>query len=129
VEVEVVATTRFVAWRRSLDPPMRAATDALVGWLTVNGPALYSQRQESNVTRWEPRAKRIESSAHRPDLWELRDDRTIGGLHLRLLIGFITHDRVAVLVGGDKTGNWSAWYTVAVPTADAALDHLLRGNQ
>ncbi len=127
--MKVVAAPRFWAWRRSLDASLKPAVDALVGWLAVNGTALYSHRQDEDVSRWEPEAKRIESSSHWPDLWELRDDRTIGGVHLRLLVGFVDVDRVVALVGGDKTGNWSEWYQVAVPTADRALDHLRRGQK
>ncbi|MGH9124121.1 MAG: hypothetical protein ACRDZ8_05255 [Acidimicrobiales bacterium] len=125
--MEVVATERFIAWRRSLDAPLRAAVDALVGWLTANGDDIYQHRENTDRNRWEPRAKRIESSGHCPDLWELRDDRTVGEIHLRLLVGFTGPHRAAVLLGGDKTGNWSQWYLMAVPTADRALEHLLRG--
>ena len=128
MKVEVVATARFIAWRRALDLPVRAAADALVGWLAANGDELYGQRSDTGPVRgrWEPRAKRIESSEHWPDLWELRDDYTVGGIHLRLLVGFTGPHQAAVLMGGDKTGNWSQWYLMAVPTADRALDHLLR---
>jgi hypothetical protein len=127
--VEVVATIRFVAWRRALDLPRRAATDTLVGWLAANGDEIYRERSDNDRSRWEPRAKRIESSAHWPDLWELRDDRTVSGAHLRLIVAFTDAHRAAILLGGDKTGNWSQWYVMAVPTADRALDHLQRGTQ
>ncbi|MFF4114471.1 hypothetical protein [Streptomyces sp. NPDC001714] len=37
---------------------------------------------------------------------------------MRLLFVFDPDRQAAILVGGDKAGNWSGWYRVAVPQAE-----------
>jgi hypothetical protein len=36
-----------------------------------------------------------------------------------------TRDVLILLLGGDKTGQWQAWYETAIPRADALLDEYL----
>ena len=44
-----------------------------------------------------------------------------------MLFAFDPRRRAILLVGGDKTGAWSRWYTVNVPIADRRYDdHLTR---
>jgi hypothetical protein len=46
---------------------------------------------------------------------------------VRLLFVFDPERQAVILVGGDKTGNRSGWYRVAVPLAEQAYeDHLKR---
>lgn len=33
--------------------------------------------------------------------------------------------QAVLLIGGDKTGQWSAWYEKAIPLADDLFDHYL----
>ena len=128
--MEVVAVAGFVVWYRAVwdegaTPEGRltiAAVNAGRRWLAgLAGP--------EDLER--PRAAPIRSSRHRPVMWEYRHDlrRPAGRLALRVL--FAVHDgrRAVLLVGGDKAGNWEAWYEVAIPTADSYYDHYLRSHR
>ncbi|MDG4827563.1 type II toxin-antitoxin system RelE/ParE family toxin [Asanoa sp. WMMD1127] len=60
------------------------------------------------------------------NLKELRPG-SAGRSEVRLLFVFDPLRQVVLLVGGDKAGNWRAWYATAVPLAEAAYDaHLDR---
>lgn len=48
------------------------------------------------------------------------------GGHLRMLFAFDPRRAAILLLGGDKTGNWSEWYDEAVPEADNIYDEHLR---
>jgi hypothetical protein len=59
-----------------------------------------------------------------PNLKELRPGSS-GGSEVRLLFVFDPERRAVFLVGGDKSGKWSDWYTTAIPRAeDAYTEHL-----
>lgn len=61
-----------------------------------------------------------------PNLKELRPG-SAGATEVRLLFVFDPERQAVILVGGDKAGNWSGWYRVAVPLAEQAYeDHLKR---
>ncbi|WP_371671704.1 type II toxin-antitoxin system RelE/ParE family toxin [Streptomyces sp. NBC_00289] len=50
-----------------------------------------------------------------------------GATEVRLLFVFDPDRQAVILVGGDKAGNWSGWYRVAVPQAEQAYaEHLKR---
>ncbi|MFD9319951.1 type II toxin-antitoxin system RelE/ParE family toxin [Streptomyces sp. NPDC060053] len=50
-----------------------------------------------------------------------------GATEVRLLSVFDPDRQAVILVGGDKAGNWSGWYRVAVPQAEQAYaEHLKR---
>lgn len=111
----MVAHQRFVAWRRALDPELRLQVDTLVAYLARHGR-----------TSREPVVKPILSSRH-SGMHELRDSPDHGqrGPHLRILFCFDTDDATrppteqgVVLLGGDKTGNWSEFYSARVAEAD-----------
>jgi hypothetical protein len=58
------------------------------------------------------------------NLKELRPGSS-GGSEVRLLFVFDPERRAVFLVGGDKSGKWSDWYTTAIPRAeDAYTEHL-----
>ena len=44
---------------------------------------------------------------------------------LRVLFVFDPRRQVILLVGGDKSGQWDAWYRWAIPTADDLYDGYL----
>jgi hypothetical protein len=44
---------------------------------------------------------------------------------LRVLFMFDPRRQVILLVGGDKTGDWSDWYEKAIPLADDLYDRYL----
>ncbi|GAA4008913.1 hypothetical protein GCM10022384_63240 [Streptomyces marokkonensis] len=61
-----------------------------------------------------------------PNLKELRPG-SAGATEVRLLFVFDPDSQAVILVGGDKAGNWSGWYHVAVPQAEQAYaEHLKR---
>ena len=64
---------------------------------------------------------RIHTSRHH-NLKELRASRDGA---LRVLFMFDPRRQVILLLGGDKTGEWSAWYEWAVPLADDLYDTYL----
>lgn len=45
-----------------------------------------------------------------------------GGRRLRVLFMFDPRGTAILLLGGDKTGSWSSWYTDAVEMADELYD-------
>ena len=49
----------------------------------------------------------------------------VGG-HLRILFAFDPRRAAILLVGGDKTDQWSSSYEVSVPEADRLYDDYLR---
>ncbi|MFF7276439.1 type II toxin-antitoxin system RelE/ParE family toxin [Streptomyces griseorubiginosus] len=60
------------------------------------------------------------------NLKELRPG-SAGATEVRLLFVFDPDRQAVILVGGDKAGNWSGWYRVAVPQAEQAYaEHLKR---
>jgi hypothetical protein len=65
-----------------------------------------------------------------PDRPRLRGELrpgSAGATEVRLLFVFDPERQAVILVGGDKAGNWSGWYRVAVPLAEQAYeDHLKR---
>ena len=44
---------------------------------------------------------------------------------LRVLFMFDPRRQVILLLGGDKSGDWTAWYEDAVPQADDLYDNYL----
>jgi hypothetical protein len=45
---------------------------------------------------------------------------------VRLLFVFDPQRRAVFLVGGDKSGQWSDWYKIAIPQAEEAYAEHLR---
>lgn len=57
-----------------------------------------------------------------PNMKELRPR----GGHLRILFAFDPRRAAILLLGGDKSGQWSSWYEQAIPQADKLYDEHLR---
>lgn len=45
---------------------------------------------------------------------------------IRVLFAFDPHRAAILLIGGDKSGEWSTWYDRVVPVADNLFDEHLR---
>jgi hypothetical protein len=63
----------------------------------------------------------IHSSRHR----NMKELRASADGTIRVLFVFDPRRTAILLLGGDKTGRWRAWYDTAVPVADALYDTYL----
>jgi hypothetical protein len=106
---EVEATDQFVKWWRSLTADQQESVTDRVDLLAERGPDLGR-----------PVVDRIQTSRHH-NMKELRA-ATGGAL---VLFMFDPRRQVILLLGGDKSGEWSVWYEWAVPVADDPYDEYL----
>ena len=107
---EIVVTDEFARWYDTLEDDQADALDARVELLRDLGPALGR-----------PTVDRVTGSA----LHNLKELRVRSGGELRVLFAFDPERRGVLLVGGDKTGTWEAWYDEAIPIAERLFsDHL-----
>ena len=104
---EVEATDQFVEWWRGLSPDQKAAVTDRVDMLEERGPDLGR-----------PIVERIHTSRHQ----NMKELRAAKGGALRVLFIFDPRRQVILLLGGDKSGEWNAWYEWAVPEADDLYD-------
>ena len=107
---DVVYTDQFGVWFRSLREEQQDAVIARVEILEMEGPALGR-----------PTVDTIEGSRH-SNMKELRVSK--GGA-IRVLFAFDPQRQAVLLLGGDKTGRWNAWYVEAIPLADDLFDEYL----
>jgi hypothetical protein len=108
---EVLYTDEFGAWFETLTEDQQDAVIARVDLLEVEGPALGR-----------PTVDTIAGSRH-PNMKELRVSK---GAAIRILFAFDPRRQAVLLIGGDKTGQWQAWYEKAIPLADDLFDDYLR---
>lgn len=107
---EVVYTDQFGDWFQALQEEQQDAVIARVELLEAEGPALGR-----------PTVDTIEGSRH-PNMKELRVSK--GGA-IRILFAFDPSRQAVLLLGGDKSGRWNAWYVEAIPRADDLFDEYL----
>lgn len=103
VTFEVNVTEEFVAWWRELTVEQQEHVAARVGLLEQHGPMLGR-----------PTVDRVKGSAFH----NMKELRCSADGALRVLFAFDPRRQAILLVGGDKTGEWSSWYDRAVPQAD-----------
>lgn len=108
---DIEFTDEFEAWWDTLSAEQQEAITGAVEILEMFGPSLGR-----------PLVDHVKGSRHR-NMKELRVSR--GGA-LRILFAFDPRRIALLLLGGDKTGEWSAWYERAVPQADSLYDEHLR---
>jgi len=101
-EWEVRVTEEFLAWVDGLDPRSKALVVDAVDRLADAGPSLGRPLVD----------RLVGSEIH--DLKELRP----GSSEIRVLFVFDPWRCAILLVGGDKSGNWSGWYRTAIPRAE-----------
>ena len=97
-------TDEFETWFEGLTEAQQDAIDARVAALEREGPALG-----------EPTVKLIKHGG----LHHLKELRCSAGGALRILFAFDPRRCAILLLGGDKTGRWEAWYEYAIPQAEA----------
>ena len=100
-------TDEFESWWDGLTADQQESVTDRVDLLAERGPELGR-----------PVVDRIVASRHH-NMKELRASR--GGA-LRMLFMFDPRRQVILLVGGDKSGEWQAWYETAIPLADDLYD-------
>jgi hypothetical protein len=108
---EVLYTDEFGTWFESLTEDQQDAVIARVDLLEAEGPALGR-----------PSVDTIVGSRH-PNMKELRVSK--GGA-IRILFAFDPRRQAVLLIGGNKAGQWRAWYEKAIPRADDLFDQYLR---
>jgi hypothetical protein len=108
---EIEYTDEFETWWDTLTIEQQEAISARIDLLAQRGPALKR-----------PAVGEIKGSRFDPRMKELRvgQDGT-----LRILFVFDPRRTAILLVGGDKTGPWNAWYTAAIPEADRLYEQHL----
>lgn len=109
---EIEYTAEFDAWFDGLTEREQEAVYARVTQLSQEGP----QMGGSLVTP-------IEQSRHHR-MKELRVN--VGGSAIRVLFIFDPRRVGILLLGGDKAGEWGAWYDENVPRADMIYDRYLQ---
>jgi hypothetical protein len=107
---EIEVTDEFARWWDALTVDQQESVTDRVDLLGERGPDLGR-----------PVVDHIEASRHH-NMKELRASQ--GGV-LRVLFMFDPRRHVILLVGGDKSGNWSGWYDKAIPLADDLYDRYL----
>lgn len=108
---EINGTDEFAAWFADLDRPQRAAVIAVIELLGESGP---------NLDR--PHADRITGSRYH-NMKELRPRGA--AKNCRVLFIFDPRREAILLLGGDKTGEWSKWYVTAIPRAEQLYEDYL----
>ncbi len=104
-EWEVRVTDKFLAWADRLDPRSKALVVDAIDRLADAGPSLGRPLVD----------RLVGSEIH--NLKELRPG-SAGSSEIRVLFVFDPWRCAILLVGGDKSGDWSGWYRRAIPQAE-----------
>lgn len=107
---EVVYTNEFEAWWSGLTDEQQERIVAAVAVLERRGPSLGR-----------PLVDTLTSSR----LKNLKELRVSKDGSLRILFVFDPLRQAVLLLGGDKTGQWAAWYRHAIPEAERLYDEYL----
>lgn len=103
---EVEYTDQFGEWYLALPDADQERVVAAVEVLEERGPGLGRPHVDS-----------ISNSRHS----NMKELRPRGG-QLRILFAFDPRRMAILLLGGDKTHRWNAWYDEVIPEADALYD-------
>lgn len=106
---EIEYTDQFGDWWGTLTTSEQRAITKAVEQLEQRGPTLGR-----------PSVDTIKTSRH-ANMTELRPRAG----NLRILFAFDPRRTAILLLGGNKTGRWQAWYAEAVPLADDLYDAYL----
>ena len=107
---EVECTDQFGEWWDHLSEEEQEAVTAAMNVLERRGPSLGR-----------PLVDTIKQSRHK-NMKELIPPAS----DIRVLFAFDPRRAAILLIGGDKSGEWSAWYDRMVPVADDLFDEHLR---
>jgi hypothetical protein len=115
-EWEIRVTNELLDWVNALDKRSNAQVVDAIDRLAETGPGLGR-----------PLVDRIEGSCVH-NMKELRPG-SAGRSEIRILFVFDPWRSAILLVGGDKSGNWSGWYRQAVPHAEELYQEYLKERQ
>lgn len=104
-EWEIRVTDEFLSWIKALDDKSKAQVVDAIDRLAEGGPGLGR-----------PLVDRLEGSQVH-NLKELRPG-SAGRSEVRIIFVFDPWRSAILLVGGDKSGDWSGWYRRAIPLAE-----------
>jgi len=104
-------TDEAVRWLEGLTQKERSSIAAAITLLEELGPQLGRPAVDS-----------IKGSRHS----NMKELRSFGG-HLRALFCFDPQRTAIILLGGDKSNDWSGWYVRNIPIADEMYDEYLKG--
>ncbi|KPM52977.1 toxin RelE [Frankia sp. R43] len=104
-EWEIRVTRECLSWIDGLDPRSRALVADAIDRLADAGPSLGR-----------PLVDRLAGSEIH-NLKELRPP-SAGTSEIRIIFVFDPWRSAILLVGGDKSGDWSGWYRRAIPLAE-----------
>lgn len=107
---DIEVTDEFLVWWQSLTIAQQESLTDRIDLLAERGPALGR-----------PVVDRIHQSKHQ-NMKELRGSQDGA---LRVLFAFDPRRAAILLLGGDKTGRWNAWYRRFIPEADELYDQHL----
>lgn len=96
-------------WANKLDQPDAEALLAAIRILRDEGPTLGR-----------PLVDTVNGSRH-GNMKELRPGST-GRTEIRVLFAFDKARKAILLIGGDKSGDWTGWYDENIPIADDRFD-------
>ena len=108
---EVEYTDQFEEWWIDLTEDQQAMVTGRVELLASAGPDLGR-----------PAVDRISSSRHH----NMKELRASAEGALRVLFAFDPRRHAILLLGGDKSGQWTEWYEQAIPMADDLYDEYLK---
>ncbi|MHB8620634.1 MAG: type II toxin-antitoxin system RelE/ParE family toxin [Chloroflexota bacterium] len=106
---EVEVTEQFESWYLALAEPEQLAINAVVDVLEESGPSLGRPYADTS------------SGSRHPNMKELRPPEG----NIRILFAFDPRRMAILLLGGDKTNQWAAWYERMIPIADQLYDEYL----
>ncbi len=106
---EVEFTDQFGDWFAGLSEQEQDFVATAVVVLQDRGPGLGR-----------PMVDTIKGSRHA----NMKELRPLGG-NLRVLFAFDPRRMAILLIGGDKTNRWEAWYRESIPIADRLYDEHL----
>jgi hypothetical protein len=102
-------------------------TDEFAGWYTV-----LSDRQQKSAEAAVEKLEEVGPGLGRRLVGEIKATRIKNlkelippGGNLRILFVFDPPRTAILLLGGDKSGRWAAWYREAIPAAEALYDRYL----
>ncbi|EST39048.1 hypothetical protein N566_04130 [Streptomycetaceae bacterium MP113-05] len=115
-EWEIRVTDKCLSWIHGLTEGPKAQVVDAIDRLAEGGPGMGR-----------PLVDRLEGSVVH-NLKELRPG-SAGRAEIRIIFAFDPWRSAILLLGGDKSGNWSGWYKQAIPRAEELYAEYLKERE